>query len=96
MHWAVAALLLAALAGRAAGQANPPEVPGENGGWRAGRATFYSGPERFLQSFADRGPPPEYGFGSAVFGSCGYTQQVRHRHTILIFDWGGCLIGACL
>ncbi|BDA51307.1 hypothetical protein COCOBI_18-1840 [Coccomyxa sp. Obi] len=75
MHRAVAALLLVALAGRAAGQANPPKVPGENGGWRAGRATFYSGPERFLQSFADRGPPPEYGFGSAVYGSCGYTQQ---------------------
>ncbi|EIE19971.1 hypothetical protein COCSUDRAFT_67654 [Coccomyxa subellipsoidea C-169] len=76
-QWAPAAFLLAALllAGQAAGQANAPEVPGAAGGWRQGRATFYGGPESFLQNFDDRGPPPEYGFGSAVYGSCGYTQQ---------------------
>lgn len=75
-----AACLLAAfllMAGQAAGQANAPVVPGGAGGWRQGRATFYGGPERFLQNFNDRGPPPEYGFGSAVYGSCGYTQQVK-------------------
>jgi hypothetical protein len=60
----------------AAAQADAPLIPGENGGWRQGRATFYGGPQRFLQNFADRGPPPEYGFGDAIFGSCGYTQQV--------------------
>ena len=60
----------------AAAQANAPLIQGESGGWRQGRATFYGGPERFLQNFADRGPPPEYGFGNAIFGSCGYTQQV--------------------
>ncbi|CAL5225943.1 g8740 [Coccomyxa viridis] len=59
----------------AAAQANAPLIQGESGGWRQGRATFYGGPERFLQNFADRGPPPEYGFGNAIFGSCGYTQQ---------------------
>ena len=74
---AAGALLLSCCCIRsAAAQANAPLIPGENGGWRQGRATFYGGPERFLQNFKDRGPPPEYGFGDAIFGSCGYTQQV--------------------
>ena len=73
--WALAALLC--VVSGAAAQANAPLIAGETGGWRQGRATFYGGPERFLQNFADRGPPPEYGFGDAIFGSCGYTQQVR-------------------
>ena len=73
MAAALAALLCT---GRAAAQADAPLIQGESGGWRQGRATFYGGPERFLQNFPDRGPPPEYGFGDALFGSCGYTQQV--------------------
>ena len=72
--WALVAMLCVV---SAAAQANAPLIQGETGGWRQGRATFYGGPERFLQNFPDRGPPPEYGFGNAVFGSCGYTQQVR-------------------
>ena len=56
--------------------ADAPLVAGEAGGWRQGRATFYGGPDRFLRLFSDRGAPPEYGFGDAVYGSCGYTQQV--------------------
>ena len=72
----VAALASLLCTGRAAAQADAPLIQGESGGWRQGRATFYGGPERFLQNFPDRGPPPEYGFGDALFGSCGYTQQV--------------------
>ena len=56
--------------------ADAPLIAGEAGGWRQGRATFYGGPDRFLRLFSDRGAPPEYGFGDAVYGSCGYTQQV--------------------
>ena len=74
-HMAAALAALLCL-GRAAAQADAPLIQGESGGWRQGRATFYGGPERFLQNFPDRGPPPEYGFGNAIFGSCGYTQQV--------------------
>ena len=70
------ALLLSCCCYSAAAQANAPLVPGGNGGWRQGRATFYGGTEHFLQNFKDRGLPPEYGFGDAIFGSCGYTQQV--------------------
>ncbi len=102
-QWAPAAFLLAALllAGQAAGQANAPEVPGATGGWRQGRATFYGGPESFLQNFDDRGPPPEYGFGSAVYGSCGYTQQVLYQATRYEIDYEmkfgfEYAIGACL
>jgi hypothetical protein len=76
---AAAALLLCCCCGVARGQATAPLIAGQSGGWRQGRATFYGGPVRFLQNFPDRGPPPEYGFGSAVYGSCGYTQQVRCR-----------------
>ena len=79
--WALLALLC--ISGAAA-QANAPLIQGESGGWRQGRATFYGGPERFLQNFADRGPPPEYGFGNAIFGSCGYTQQVSRSSTQLL------------
>ena len=74
-HMAAALAALLCLE-RAAAQADAPLIQGESGGWRQGRATFYGGPERFLQNFPDRGPPPEYGFGNAIFGSCGYTQQV--------------------
>lgn len=74
----VAALVLLSCCSLAHGQATAPEVSGQPG-WRQGRATFYGGPERFLKNFADRGPPPEYGFGSAVYGSCGYTQQVIRK-----------------
>ena len=41
------------------------------------RGTFYGGPESFLSHFSDRGPAPEYGFGTTLFGSCGFYQQVR-------------------
>ena len=81
MAAALAALLCA---GRTDAQADAPLIQGESGGWRQGRATFYGGPERFLQNFADRGPPPEYGFGDAIFGSCGYTQQVRQPTAALV------------
>eukprot|EP00891_Asterochloris_glomerata_P000903 jgi/Astpho2/903/Aster-00744 len=50
-------------------------VAATNGTWRQARATFYGGPESYLSNFADRGPPPEYGFGTSVFGSCGFTSQ---------------------
>ena len=82
--WALAAMLCVV---SAAAQANAPLIQGETGGWRQGRATFYGGPERFLQNFPDRGPPPEYGFGNAVFGSCGYTQQVRPPRLQLLSLW---------
>ena len=74
---AAALVALLCISGAAA-QANAPLIQGESGGWRQGRATFYGGPERFLQNFKDRGPPPEYGFGNAIYGSCGYTQQACH------------------
>ncbi|KAL3157021.1 hypothetical protein ABBQ38_001272 [Trebouxia sp. C0009 RCD-2024] len=44
-------------------------------GWRQGRATFYGGSEQYLRNFPDRGPPPEYGFGTPLYGSCGYLSQ---------------------
>ena len=84
MRAVVAVTALLCISGAAA-QANAPLIQGESGGWRQGRATFYGGPERFLQNFADRGPPPEYGFGNAIFGSCGYTQQVSLLHICSFF-----------
>ena len=33
------------------------------------------GSAQFLKNFPRRGPPPEYGFGTALYGSCGYTSQ---------------------
>ncbi len=44
------------------------------------RGTFYGGPESFLSHFSDRGPAPEYGFGTTLFGSCGFYQQVCKPH----------------
>ena len=94
MVLAVTALLCI---GGAAAQANAPLIQGESGGWRQGRATFYGGPERFLQNFADRGPPPEYGFGNAIFGSCGYTQQVSLLLTLSCLKlWHARLFWGCI
>ena len=33
------------------------------------------GSPQYLKNFPRRGPPPEYGFGTALYGSCGYTSQ---------------------
>ena len=33
------------------------------------------GSAQFLKNFPARGPPPEYGFGTPLYGSCGYTSQ---------------------
>ncbi len=42
-----------------------------------GRASWYGGPESFQSNFANRGPPPNYGFGNILYGSCGYFEQVQ-------------------
>ena len=49
-----------------------------------GRASWYGGPESFQSNFANRGPPPNYGFGNILYGSCGYFEQVRSS---LRYSW---------
>lgn len=72
MKCAAAILLLLALVSTASAIA---PVTNAVGGWRAGRATFYGGSQQYLQNFPARGPPPEYGFGTPLYGSCGYLSQ---------------------
>lgn len=77
----LACLAVACAAGQVVAQVATATAPivNQTGSWRAGRATFYGGPESYLSNFADRGPPPEYGFGSFLFGSCGYTSQAGNQ-----------------
>ena len=49
-----------------------------------GRASWYGGPESFQSNFANRAPPPNYGFGNILYGSCGYFGQVRSS---LRYSW---------
>lgn len=65
-------LLLAVLVGSASALA---PITNATGGWRQGRATFYGGSQAYLSHFPSRGPPPEYGFGTPLYGSCGYLSQ---------------------
>ncbi|KAK9801963.1 hypothetical protein WJX73_002009 [Symbiochloris irregularis] len=44
-------------------------------GWTSGRATFYGGTESYLSHYASRGPPPSFGFGTPLYGSCDYASQ---------------------
>ncbi|KAK9787725.1 hypothetical protein WJX73_002165 [Symbiochloris irregularis] len=78
MRTSAVVLCLLAVLGCARGSRQLAQAPSSNDGtgWQVGRATFYGGSAQYLRNFPARGPPPEYGFGTPLYGSCGYLSQV--------------------